>query len=77
MPSKAARTVAFVSILLGGFCGGVIGYALAEIESYSTISAGVLVLVGAIGSAVGIAVVATLSLRAMTEWRIIEHTRRS
>lgn len=75
MPSMSARVVAFCSIVLAGICGGLIGYALITLESDSTVLAGVAVLVGAVGSAVGVAVVATLSLRAMGEWRVIEHSR--
>lgn len=67
--------MAFAAIVLAGLCGGVIGYALVTLESDSSVLAGAAALVGAIGSAVGVAVVATLALRATTEWRVIEHSR--
>jgi putative effector of murein hydrolase len=75
MPSTAARLVAFASIVLTGVCGAVIGYALLTLEEHSTAVAAVGALVGGIGSAIGAAVVATLALRAMAEWRVIEHSR--
>ena len=84
LPSVTARLLAFLAILLGGVCGGLIGYSVADLqcgtdelpaeerpaveEDCSAIEA-----VGAVGGAVagagGVAVVAVLVLRAMAEWR--------
>lgn len=75
LPSTGARVLAFVAILVAGFCGGVIGYAFVDLQCSGgcTVQAGIGALVGAVGSAVGVAVVATLALRAMGEWRTIQH----
>ncbi len=75
LPSTGARILAFVSILLAGFCGGVIGFAFVELqcEGDCTVAKGLGALVGALIGAIGVAVVATLALRAMGEWRVIQH----
>lgn len=65
-----ARAVAFVSILLAGVCGGLIGYAFSDLQcegscgGVNTFAA----LAGAVLAAAGTAVVAVLVLRAMGEW---------
>jgi hypothetical protein len=74
LPSTLARVLAFVAILVAGFCGGVIGYAFVDLQTEdNAVAVGVGTLVGAVGCAVGVAVVATLALRAMGEWRTIQH----
>jgi hypothetical protein len=75
LPSTAARVVAFVSILVGGLCGGLIGWALVDLqcEGDCGVAAGFAGLVGAVIGAAGVAVVAVLALRAMGEWRTIQH----
>jgi hypothetical protein len=74
LPSVAARVLAFASVLLGGACGGVIGWALMDLQYKGNHAlAGVGILVGALVAAAGTAVVAVLVLRAMTEWRSIQH----
>lgn len=75
LPSTGARVLAFVAILLAGVCGGIIGYAFADLqcEGSCDVQRGLGALVGAMIGAVGVAVVATLALRAMGEWRIIQH----
>lgn len=70
-----ARALAFTAILLGGACGAVIGFAFVKVQSDSELLAGVGLLVGALGGAVGVAIVAILGLRAMGEWRDIEQAR--
>lgn len=73
LPSPLARIVAFVSILVGGVAGAVIGFALVDIQ-YSGDSdwpRGVGLLVGATVAAGGTAIVAVLVLRALGEWRDI------
>jgi hypothetical protein len=71
LPPAGARALAFVAILVGGLCGGLIGYGFADLQcsgdcSVLTAGAGVL---GAVIGAVGVGVVAVLALRAMAEWR--------
>lgn len=73
IPPVAARVIAFVAILLGGLAGGLIGYALVDLQysGESDVPAGIGLLVGAVVCAGGLAVVAVLALRAMGEWREI------
>jgi hypothetical protein len=75
MPSRMARAVAFAAIVIAGLCGAVIGYALVDLqcEGACTLQKGLATLGGGLVGAVGVAVVATLGLRAMGEWREIEH----
>src|SRR4029450_8258301 len=71
LPSQGARVLAFASILLGGLCGGLIGWALVDIQCTGDcgVVAGIAGLIGAVLGAAGVAVVAVLALRAMGEWR--------
>nr|MBO2502170.1 hypothetical protein [Thermoanaerobacterales bacterium] len=75
VPSLAARVLAFVSILVGGLCGGLIGWALVDLQCDGDcgLAAGAAGLGGAVVGAAGVAVVAVLALRAMGEWRTIQH----
>lgn len=72
LPPKGARVLAFVAILVGGLCGGLIGYGFADISCTNgcstTVSGGSAVL-GAVIGAAGVGVVSILALRAMGEWR--------
>lgn len=70
LPSTGARVLAFASILVGGLCGGLIGYGFADLQCSGDCTAlvGVATLLGAVLGAVGVAVVAVLALRAMGEW---------
>lgn len=74
LPSRAARLVAFVVILIGGLCGGLIGFGITNLQCSGTCSTakGLGGLVGAAAGAVGVAVVAVLALRAMGEWKTIQ-----
>ena len=69
-PSTVARAIALGAILLGGVCGGLIGYAFVDIQCSGRCSTqtGVGLLVGAVLSAAGVAVLVVLALRAMAEW---------
>lgn len=77
LPSTGARVLAFAAILLAGLCGGLIGYAVVDLqcEGDCTAASGAGGLVGAVVFAVGVGVVAVLALRAMAEWRVIQHRR--
>ncbi len=73
LPSPLARIIAFVSILVGGLSGALIGYKLVDIQ-YDGVSAtplGLGLVIGAIVTAGGTAVIAVLVLRASGEWRDI------
>jgi len=78
---RSARILAFVSVLIGGLCGGLIGWALVRIQDtdrrlhvvrHNPVGQGLGLLVGAVIGAVGVAVVAVLVLRAMQEWHTIQ-----
>lgn len=79
IPPVAARAIAFTVILLGGLAGGLIGYALVDLQCDGDcgIAAGLGLLVGALLCAAGMAVVAVLALRAMGEWREIDDRERA
>ena len=63
--------MAFVSILVGGLAGGLIGYALVDVQCDGEcgLPLGLGVLVGSALCAGGTAIVAVLVLRALGEWR--------
>lgn len=73
LPSPLARALAFVSILLGGLAGALIGYALVDIQYSGTsdVPLGLGLFTGAVVAAGGTAIVAVLVLRALGEWREI------
>lgn len=73
LPPVAARIIAFVAILLGGLAGGLIGFALVDLqcEGDCGVAKGIGLLVGAVLCAGGMAIVGVLALRAMGEWREI------
>ena len=75
LPSTGARVLAFAAILIAGLCGGLIGYAVVDLqcEGDCTVASGAAGLAGAVIFAVGVGVVAVLALRAMGEWRVIQH----
>lgn len=74
LPSRGARVLAFVAILLGGLCGGLIGYGFTDLQCTDSCTglAGGAGLLGAVIGAGGVGVVAVLALRAMGEWRTIQ-----
>ena len=74
LPSVLARSVAFLAILVGGLCGGLIGYAFIDTQCESDCATwnGIGAIVGAVFAAVGVAVIAVLTLRAMDEWQTIQ-----
>jgi hypothetical protein len=75
LPSRSARVIAFVAIIVAGVCGGVIGYAFVDLQctdSCTAASGAVGVLTAAVAAG-GVAVVSVLALRAMAEWRTIQH----
>lgn len=78
LPSTTARVLAFVAICVGGLAGALIGYALVDLQCSGNcdLAKGVGVLVGAILSAGGAAIVAVLVLRALGEWREISDRTR-
>ena len=71
VPSIAARLLAFGSIVVAGACGGLIGFAVIYLgcNGECRTLAGIVGLVSALGTALGIAAVAVLMLRSSIEWR--------
>jgi len=77
LPSVAARLVAFISVFIGGAGGATIGYSFATLQCRTggcQLSRGLFLWVGSLIGAIGLAVVATLTLRALGEWRSIQST---
>jgi len=74
LPSRTARLLAFVAIIVAGVCGGLIGYSVVNVSCHGscTTPEGGGALIGAVLAAGGVAVVAVLVLRAMGEWRRIQ-----
>src|SRR5438067_2228551 len=74
VPSRGARVLAFASILVGGLCGGLIGFSVTRLECVGdcTTNKSVGALIGAVVGALGVAVIAVLALRAMGEWKTIQ-----
>ena len=70
LPSRSAYVLAFLSVVLAGAFGGIIGYGLADISAEGGGSAGPVLgaLVGAVVAAGGVGIVAVLVLRAQAEW---------
>lgn len=79
IPPVAARAIAFAAILLAGLAGGLIGFALVDIQCDGDcgLAKGIGLLVGAVVCSAGMAVVGVLALRAMGEWREIEDRERA
>jgi hypothetical protein len=71
LPEVKARAVAFVTILVAGLCGGLIGSSLVRLQCSGECSIAIAFggLVGAVSAAAGVAVVCVLVLRAMGEWQ--------
>ncbi len=74
LPSPTARALAFAAILVAGGCGALIGWSFVDLqcEGDCTTPGGIGAVVGGLGAAVGVAVVAVLTLRAMAEWKRIK-----
>ncbi|MSO59498.1 MAG: hypothetical protein EXQ63_04145 [Ilumatobacteraceae bacterium] len=71
IPSRLSRALAFVAICIGGLSGGLIGYAVVDLQCSGDCSLplGLGILAGAILCAGGTAIVSVLVLRAQGEWR--------
>lgn len=69
LPSKRARFLAFAGIVVAGVCGALAGYAFGDLQGSSSGVSALWALGGGVGAAVGVAIVATLILRAMDEWQ--------
>tara|TARA_B100000953_G_scaffold298587_1_gene295771 strand:- start:1256 stop:1531 length:276 start_codon:yes stop_codon:yes gene_type:complete len=73
-PSVKARIMAIVAITISGLCGGLVGYAVTDLQCENgceTLS-GSIGLGAALLAAVGVSVVSNLALKAMSEWKTTE-----
>ena len=70
-PSSLARLVALLAIVFAGACGGLVGYAVTDLQCPGgcPTMAGIIGLGGAVIAALGVGIVAVLALRAMAEWQ--------
>ncbi len=66
----SARVLALAAVLVAGLCGGLIGYAVTDLQCDDgcTVAAGMIGVVAATAAAVGVAIIVVLTLRAMAEW---------
>jgi hypothetical protein len=70
LPSAMARGLAFAAVIIAGICGGLVGWAVTDLQctgecgTPSTVGS----VVGALLAAGGVAVISVLTLRAMAEW---------
>ena len=78
-PPLLARVLAVIAIVVAGLCGGLIGWAVADLQCSGTCTAaqGAGGLVGAAVAAGGVGIIAVLALQALAEWRAQEGRRRS
>jgi hypothetical protein len=66
--------LAFVGVFVGGLGGAIIGYSFATLQCTAgacSLSRGLFLWVGSLVGALGAAVVAVITLRALGEWRSI------
>jgi hypothetical protein len=77
LPSRGARILAFLAIVVGGLCGGLIGWKVTVLSVSGPddgLVPGLGALAGALVGAGGVSIAAVLVLRAMTEWSVIVET---
>lgn len=72
-PPATARWLAFGLVLAGGILGAMVGYGVGDVMFRDSTWAGVGALLGGLTGAGGVGVVANLTLRAMGEWRAVDH----
>ena len=77
LPSVPARAIAFAAILVAGVCGALIGFSFVDLQCSGNCgtATGLGAVAGAAIAAIGVAVVAVLTLRAMGEWKTIKEER--
>ncbi len=78
-PSPLARLLTVASVLVAGACGGLIGWAVADLQCTGdcSVQTGIGGLVGALVAALGTALICVLAIQAMAEWREQEGRRRT
>lgn len=70
LPSVLARALAFAAIVVAAVCGGLAGYATTALQCSGGCVAPTLggAVIGALAAAAGVAALAALVLRSMSEW---------
>lgn len=73
-PPVWARLTAVLAVIIAGTAGGLIGWSVVDLQCTGdcAATAALIGIGGAVIAAVGVAVVAVLTLRAMAEWKAIE-----
>ena len=76
-PSRPARILSFLAIVLSGFCGGLIGYTVTDLQCSGdcVVLSGSVGVAGAAIAAVGVGIICVLTLRAMSEWKTNEQQK--
>jgi hypothetical protein len=71
LPSRTAYLLAFLSVVIAGALGGIIGFGLVDVSCEGDCELAKVsgTFVGSVVAAVGVGVVAVLVLRAMSEWK--------
>ena len=74
LPSVFARAVAYVSIIIAGIAGALIGFTLVDLQCQGDcdVPNSIGLILGAATGALGMGVVAVLVLRATGEWKELE-----
>lgn len=72
-PPEPARWLAFAGVLVGGLLGGLIGYGVGDLMGGTDVWSAIGALIGGVGGAVGVGIIAQLTLRAMGEWNAVHH----
>lgn len=74
LPSVLARAVAFISIIIAGIAGALIGFTLVDLQCQGNcdVPNSIGLILGAATGALGMGVVAVLVLRATGEWKELE-----
>jgi putative effector of murein hydrolase len=74
LPSVFARAVAYVSIIIAGIAGALIGFTLVDLQCQGNcdVPNSIGLILGAATGALGMGVVAVLVLRATGEWKELE-----
>lgn len=72
-PPPAIRWLAFLATVVGGLLGALVGFGIGDVMAPDSIWAAVGALAGALTGAVGVGILANLTLRAMNEWTTAAH----
>lgn len=77
-PSSLARFLTVASVLVAGACGGLIGWAVVDLQCSGdcAVPTGLGGMIGAVLAAAGTALICVLAIQAMAEWREQEGRRR-